>query len=87
LNLGLEAFYTQVVNALVLKDIITGLVKSVIFAWIIVLVGAFYGFRVKGGAESVGRTTTAAVVTSIFMVILADSILGLIFYFGQGMNY
>lgn len=84
LHIGIEPFYNEVVSALVLKDIITGLIKSIVFAWIIVIVGAYYGFRVKGGSEGVGRATTMSVVASIFMVILADSILGLIFYMGQG---
>jgi len=81
LGIGVQAFYGQVINALILKDILTGLIKSIVFAWIIVLVGAFYGFRVKGGATDVGHATTASVVAAIFMVILADSILGLLFYF------
>ncbi len=81
LDIGLKPFYSQAVNALVLKDIVTGLIKSVVFAWLIVLTAAAYGFRVRGGAAEVGRATTASVVTSIFLVILADSLLGLIFYF------
>ncbi len=81
LDIGLQPFYNQVVNALILRDILTGLVKSVVFAWLIVLTAAAYGFRVRGGAAEVGRATTSSVVTSIFLVILADSILGLIFYF------
>lgn len=87
LDLGVKPFYNEVVFALILKDILTGLLKSLVFAWIIVLVGAFYGFRVKGGAEGVGRATTASVVASIFMVIVADSILGLLFYFGKGIEF
>jgi len=86
LDIGIKPFYNEVVNALVLKDIVTGLVKSLVFALIISIVGAFYGFRVRGGAEGVGRATTASVVASIFFVILADSILGLIFYFGKGVE-
>ncbi len=82
LNIAVVPFYQEVVEALIFKDIITGLVKSFIFAWIIVTVGAYYGLNVKGGSEGVGRATTASVVTSIFLVVLADSILGLIFYFG-----
>lgn len=81
LDIGVQAFYGQVVNALVLKDFLTGLIKSVVFAWLIVLTAAAYGFKVRGGAAEVGRATTASVVTSIFLVILADSLLGLIFYF------
>ena len=82
LNIAVVPFFQEVTEALIFKDIITGLVKSFIFAWIIVIVGAYYGFNVKGGSEGVGRATTASVVTSIFLVVLADSILGLIFYFG-----
>ena len=87
LGIGIKPFYQEVLTVLFFRDIMTGLVKSLIFAWIIVLVGAHYGFSVKGGSEGVGRVTTAAVVASIFWVILADSILGLIFYFGQGLEY
>ena len=87
LGLGVEPFYNQVINALILKDVVTGLVKSLVFSWIIVMVAAHFGFRVKGGAEGVGRATTASVVVSIFLVIVADSILGLIFYFGQGIKF
>ena len=83
LGIGFSPFYNEVVNALVLKDIVTGLIKSVVFALLIVTIAAYFGFKVKGGAESVGRATTASVVASIFFVILADCILGLIFYFNE----
>jgi phospholipid/cholesterol/gamma-HCH transport system permease protein len=83
LDIGIEPFFNQVANALFLKDIITGLIKSLVFAWLIVLLGAYHGFRVRGGAAEVGKATTASVVSSIFAVILADSVLGLLFYFGQ----
>ncbi len=84
LDIGAVPFYNEVLTVLVLKDLLTGLIKSVVFAWIIVLVGAYYGFRVRGGAQGVGSATTASVVASIFLVILADSLLGLLFYFGNG---
>ncbi len=87
LGIGPKPFYEELRSVLYLRDVLTGLVKSFVFAWIIVLVGAYYGFKVKGGSEGVGRVTTASVVASIFWVIFADSILGLIFYFGQGIEY
>jgi phospholipid/cholesterol/gamma-HCH transport system permease protein len=87
LDISLVPFFNETIQALVFRDIVTGLVKSLVFAWIIVITGAYYGFRVKGGAEGVGRVTTASVVASIFYVVLADSILGLIFYFGQGLEF
>ena len=84
LYLGISpgGFYDQLVGALVLKDLATGLVKSVSFAWIIVFVGAHRGFRVHGGAEGVGLATTASVVQAIFMVIVADAFFSILFYFG-----
>jgi phospholipid/cholesterol/gamma-HCH transport system permease protein len=87
LGIGFKAFYQETMTVLFFRDIVTGLVKSVVFAWIIALVGAFYGFSARGGSGDVGRVTTASVVAAIFWVILADSILGLIFYFGQGLEY
>ncbi|NIV04138.1 MlaE family lipid ABC transporter permease subunit [Candidatus Saccharibacteria bacterium] len=80
LDVSPTIFYNRMVEVLFFKDILTGIIKSIIFAAAIVLTGSFYGFRARGGSESVGRATTQAVVTAIFLVILTDSILGLILY-------
>lgn len=66
-----------------LKDIYTGLIKSVSFAMIIALIGCYMGLNTKGGAEGVGRSTTVSVVTSFIMIILADCVLTGIFFFSQ----
>ena len=68
-------------DALVMRDISTGLVKSLVFAFIITKVGCYEGFSVKGGAEGVGKSTTSSVVVSIFLVILADLVFTAIFYY------
>jgi phospholipid/cholesterol/gamma-HCH transport system permease protein len=68
-------------DALVMKDISTGLVKSVVFGMVITTVGCYEGFHVRGGAEGVGKATTSAVVVSIFSVILADLIFTALFYY------
>jgi len=83
LDISLEAFWKQVHSALHLKDLLTGLLKSVAFAWIIVLIAAHKGFQARGGAESVGRVTTSSVVMSIFWVIVADAAFSMVFYFGD----
>lgn len=70
-----------VLNSINLRDVITGLIKSVVFATIIAHVGCLEGFRVRGGADSVGRSTTSAVVKSTFLVIVADAVFTAIFYF------
>jgi len=81
LNLSPVQYFNHTINSLQMRDIITGLIKSGIFAWIIAQIGSYEGFLVKGGAEGVGKSTTKAVVSSIFFIILADVIFTAIFYF------
>ncbi|MEA2103416.1 MAG: MlaE family lipid ABC transporter permease subunit [Candidatus Cloacimonadota bacterium] len=80
LKIGAAAFVDRMASVMVLKDVITLLVKSIVFSWIITIVGIFYGLQTEGGADAVGRSTTSSVVMAIFMVIVADSVLGLLFY-------
>jgi len=80
LNISFMRFLQQTVDALVLKDLLTGLIKTVVFAVIIAQVGCYQGFSVKGGAEGVGRATTNSVVAAIFLIILADLVCTMIFY-------
>jgi phospholipid/cholesterol/gamma-HCH transport system permease protein len=75
-----EIFINRMGNVMQNKDLFTGFIKSQVYASLIVLTGSFYGFRVVRGAEGVGKATTTSVVVAISLVILADSILGLLFY-------
>ena len=83
LEVGPATFLERLQTALFAKDLLTGLIKSVIFAQLIVVVGAIAGFRTRGGADAVGRSTTTAVVAGIFAVIVADAVASLVFYFGE----
>ena len=56
-----------------------GMIKAPVFAFIIAAVGCLEGFKVEGSAESVGRHTTAAVVQSIFLVIVFDAMFAMFF--------
>ncbi len=80
LDIAPQVFVSRMSETLYNRDIFIGIVKSLVFAVIIVLTGSFYGLRVKEGAEGVGKVTTTAVVMSITLVMVADSIMGLIFY-------
>lgn len=80
LDITFEVFINRMDEVMKNKDLLTGFVKSQVYAALIVLTGSFYGFRVVRGAEGVGKVTTTAVVVSISLVIIADSILGLLFY-------
>lgn len=74
LDLSPDAFYAQLVSALDPWDLLTGIIKSVLFAAVIVSVGCHFGLRLHGGAEDVGRAATDAVVASLFLIILVDGI-------------
>jgi len=80
LDISPDMFIGRMGESLYLKDIIVGIFKSLVFVSLIVLTGSFYGFRVTKGAEGVGKVTTQAVVLSLSLVIVADSIMGLLFY-------
>ncbi|WP_294255075.1 ABC transporter permease [Propionivibrio sp.] len=74
LSLPIGIFFDRVFEVLVVDDVIHGVLKSFIFAVIIVLIGAANGFNVNAGAEGVGRATTRAVVLGCIGIILADMV-------------
>lgn len=81
LHMSTGYYFRLTLDALVLKDIYTGLFKSFFFAIIIGIIGSYQGFIVKGGAEGVGKATTISVVTSIELIIIVDSFFNALFYF------
>jgi phospholipid/cholesterol/gamma-HCH transport system permease protein len=66
--------------ALALRDITTGLAKSLFFGIVITAVGCYEGLSTGAGAEEVGRSTASAVVISILLVILIDLAFTYLFY-------
>ncbi len=74
LDITISSFLSQLNIALSYWDVFSGILKSVVFGLLISTIGCFRGFQVEGGAESVGRYTTASVVTGIFFVILVDAL-------------
>ncbi|MBU0633670.1 MAG: ABC transporter permease [Candidatus Omnitrophica bacterium] len=68
-------------DALVYKDIFAGLLKSLIFAFIISIIACYEGMRTKGGAEGVGKSTTMSVVNSCILIIAFDCFFTALFYF------
>ena len=77
-----SALYIQAsFDALAPKDMLTGLVKSFVFAMLVGLIATYTGLTVKGGAEGVGRATTQSVVASIISIIIADGLCTAIFYY------
>jgi phospholipid/cholesterol/gamma-HCH transport system permease protein len=64
-------------------DVLGGLVKALVFAFLIGIIACHEGFRVRGGADDVGRATTAAVVHGILLVIIANAFFTWIFYMAK----
>ena len=78
LDLTANAYITQTITTLTFFDVFWGLLKSAVFALLIAWIGCLRGFQVRGGAASVGQATTSAVVSSIFLIILSDSIFSVV---------
>jgi phospholipid/cholesterol/gamma-HCH transport system permease protein len=79
LNIGFTPYLDRIADAVSLRSFLIGACKTPVFAGIIAIVGCYQGFRVSGGAESVGRHTTVAVVHAIFLVIVADALFSVVF--------
>ena len=80
LELAPETMISRIAETLRLKDVLTGLIKSISFAWIITIISVDRGLAFRGGAAGVGRATTNSVVASLFGIIVLDLLWGLIFY-------
>lgn len=78
LDLTIGSYIAQTIKSLSLFDVFLGFLKGAVFALLIAWVGCLRGFQVKGGAESVGKATTSAVVSGIFLIILTNSIFSVI---------
>ena len=72
-------YLNQLQKAITPTTFWVGMCKAPIFAVIISLVGCYRGLQVKGSAESVGRQTTQSVVESIFLVIVFDAFISILF--------
>ncbi len=68
---GTQYFHTAY-QTLRYPDILQGLVKPIVFGFIIASIGCFYGMNTRGGTQGVGRSTTQAVVWSSVLIIAVD---------------
>jgi phospholipid/cholesterol/gamma-HCH transport system permease protein len=75
LNISPSHYWTITQRFANLNDIYSGLAKTFVFGAIIALVGCFYGFHTRGGAEGVGRATTTSVVVTLVLILVWDYVL------------
>jgi phospholipid/cholesterol/gamma-HCH transport system permease protein len=81
LGISSTLYLRMTYEALLYKDLFTGLFKTIFFGMIIALVSCYEGFNVEGGAEGVGRATTRSVVITFIMIIACDCFFTALFYF------
>ena len=72
-------FIDLVKDALLIRDIVTGVLKSFLFGFLISAIACYRGLSVKGGAEGVGIATTSSVVTAITTVIGFDTLFNIVY--------
>jgi len=72
LRLNAVEFWTRAINALDFADIMQGMMKPIVYGFILATVGCYKGLTVRGGTQGVGRATTQAVVVASVMIIGAD---------------
>ncbi len=80
LDLTVAGYVLETKHALRSWDVYSGVLKSVVFALAIGLISCQQGLATSGGAEAVGRRTTASVVVILFTLILLDAGFTLFFY-------
>src|ERR1700723_531531 len=74
LQLDARQYWANAWETLVFQDVFMGLIKPVIFGFIIATIGCFYGMNARGGTQGVGRATTQAMVAASVLILAMDLI-------------
>jgi phospholipid/cholesterol/gamma-HCH transport system permease protein len=69
------AYVNRTFQFMQLTDLLSGLIKAGVFGFLLAVIGCQQGFYTTGGAEGVGRSTTAAVVVASIAILVADFLL------------
>jgi len=72
-------YWTSAWQTLQYNDLAQGLIKPLVFAIIIAMVGCFYGLRTTGGTQGVGKATTTAVVVADIWIFVFTALIGRVF--------
>lgn len=83
MNITASQYWNSAYRALEWNDLAQGLIKPFVFAFIISLVGCYFGLRTSGGTQGVGKATTQAVVISSVWIFITTFFIGKIFVSAQ----
>src|SRR5271156_4223722 len=81
LGFPLTLIFHQLTSSVHLSDVALGAAKGVVFGAIVSAVGCMRGLQTQEGPSAVGISTTRAVVTSILLIVIADAVFSIIFFF------
>lgn len=80
LKFDMTVYLNNTINFLRVEDIFSGLIKSVVFGFIIAICGCYHGYNSKGGAEGVGKATTSAIVSASIFILLSNYLMTELFF-------
>ena len=72
LGLDIRQYWSNAWESLVYQDVLMGLLKPVLFGFVIATMGCYYGMTARGGTQGVGRATTQAVVAASVLILVLD---------------
>lgn len=65
-------YFSKLGEFMSLKMVVEGLIKATVFGYLIAVIGTYFGFQVRGGAEGVGKGTNLSVVWGMVIVLVVD---------------
>jgi phospholipid/cholesterol/gamma-HCH transport system permease protein len=80
LDMSTHQYLTQTINAMSLKDLFSGEMKSFFFGMVVAVSGCFYGINCGQSSVAVGQSVTRSVVTGITFIIVVDAIFAVVFH-------
>src|ERR1700733_6105097 len=82
-HISADTFLSAARQSVGFEDVLKGLLKSVVFACIIAMVGAYQGLSTRGGAAGVGQSTTSSVVLAIILIFISNFVLSFLLFGGK----
>ena len=80
LKFDLSMYLNNTINFLRFEDVYSGIIKSIVFGFIIAISGCYCGYNSKGGAEGVGQATIKAIVSTSIGILLSNYLMTELFF-------
>jgi len=77
------AYIQRTADFIQTNDVMAGLVKAAFFGFVVALMGCYFGYHSRGGAQGVGAATTYAVVSASILILLLDYVLTALLFVGR----